>query len=310
LYGPGGLIQSIQTASSSTTAIQYFNNINIIPGTYQATVTLERRPCVGSWYNSETVVTNLITVTNSTAALPVLNADFNLTAVSLAGTPNYKVAATGVTNTGTNPYAHFGFSWNIVEVSLTNGATIPGTEVDNSSNWWGASQIPTTTFIGYNGTSTVSGNGNGIFKLGHKYRITRGVWEDCRGWSSVSKMVYICSTCRTNNTNPILVEESMADSELQTIQINSMMTDQNKLILPTVASEARFAVYPNPTTGEITVQHTVNTKWLQVHDLMGKSLLEQTPNGSTQTTFDLSSLTSGIYLLCADGEVPQKIVKQ
>jgi hypothetical protein len=69
-------------------------------------------------------------------------------------------------------------------------------------------------------------------------------------------------------------------------------------------------VYPNPTTGHIVVRHSQHIKVLQVYNTLGKLIKTINTNKSAITHIDLSALPSGIYLLRADGQVLDRIVKQ
>ncbi|MEY4927181.1 MAG: hypothetical protein RI894_1617 [Bacteroidota bacterium] len=77
----------------------------------------------------------------------------------------------------------------------------------------------------------------------------------------------------------------------------------------TAEQNAPFTIYPNPTTGQFTIEHSTNSHLFRVYDLTGQLLLEQKAVNSTQTTLDISSFPAGVYLLRAYGETAQKIIK-
>ncbi|MCL2435634.1 MAG: putative Ig domain-containing protein [Lentimicrobiaceae bacterium] len=69
-------------------------------------------------------------------------------------------------------------------------------------------------------------------------------------------------------------------------------------------------VYPNPTTGELQVTSNEQKRTnIQIFDLMGKMILEQTSQLSPITTIDISHLSNGIYILKMDNRFV-KIIKQ
>jgi Secretion system C-terminal sorting domain len=71
-----------------------------------------------------------------------------------------------------------------------------------------------------------------------------------------------------------------------------------------------FAIYPNPTTGIINVQHPSNVKTLELFDMVGNGLLTVSASSKGNTEIDLAGIPAGIYILRADGKIVQKIVKQ
>ncbi|MGH9424253.1 MAG: hypothetical protein ACRD3J_30050 [Thermoanaerobaculia bacterium] len=117
---------------------------------------------------------------------PPLDVDFGLTATLTAGnSTTFKLTAT----TSALP-AGAGFYWSVEEINLSNGTVIPGTTVSNPSQWWG--NPLTNNFGGYVGTGTLVNSTNpGVFQQGHKYRITRGVWDPCRPWTQISHTVFM-----------------------------------------------------------------------------------------------------------------------
>jgi len=71
-------------------------------------------------------------------------------------------------------------------------------------------------------------------------------------------------------------------------------------------------VYPNPTTGNITIQiaGTDQNSWVQLYDLSGRLIQEKQAYNPT-VVMDLSHLASGTYLIRVDGvESVQRVVKQ
>jgi hypothetical protein len=112
--------------------------------------------------------------------------DFTLTAVLPAGSSNtYQLTATAA------PLApEVGFSWQVEELNPVTGAVLSSTTVTNPAPWW--TNPTTNVFSGYNGTASLGPTGNpGVFAQGHEYRITRGVWDTCHPWTSISHTVFL-----------------------------------------------------------------------------------------------------------------------
>jgi hypothetical protein len=127
---------------------------------------------------------------------PPVAPDFTLTATLPAGNDRFTVIATSP------PSALFpndlGFYWDVVEVT-PNGTPVPGTLVENPSQWWADSTF--NTFKGYDSTSNypptnpVAANFPGLFKANHIYRITRAIWGPCTPWTITRKKIFICTDC-------------------------------------------------------------------------------------------------------------------
>jgi len=66
-----------------------------------------------------------------------------------------------------------------------------------------------------------------------------------------------------------------------------------------VAEEALagIGVYPNPTSGELTiVMHAAYALQLRITDLHGRELLQRSLDGSPRSSVDVSALASGLYM--------------
>lgn len=78
LFWNGNLVASSGAATLSSMFFDHtFTNVTVVPGAWHATATLERKPCLGSWYEAETISTHTKTVTNYcqifTICLPNVN---------------------------------------------------------------------------------------------------------------------------------------------------------------------------------------------------------------------------------------------
>ncbi len=62
-----------------------------------------------------------------------------------------------------------------------------------------------------------------------------------------------------------------------------------------VASTRGIRIYPNSTTGTVTIEHAEAGTW-NLHDLLGRETLRLSlPGGSRRATADLSALPPGLY---------------
>ena len=98
------------------------------------------------------------------------------------------------------PNGDCGYAWSVCELD-NNYNCIAGTAVFNPSGWW---TYPSTTFPGYDGTSTLSGSAPGIFDINKRYRISYGVWCDCLSWNSSS---WIWDPGTGKKSAPIFIED-------------------------------------------------------------------------------------------------------
>ena len=71
-----------------------------------------------------------------------------------------------------------------------------------------------------------------------------------------------------------------------------------------------FSVYPNPTTGVLTVQSKTAIVQIEIHNLLGQLVL----SNSNKNTIDISSVSQGFYFIKVKDENgdfgAQKIVKK
>jgi hypothetical protein len=70
-----------------------------------------------------------------------------------------------------------------------------------------------------------------------------------------------------------------------------------------------IVVYPNPTTGKITIEHPVSLDEIKVFDLTGKVLMKIKTLGNTKSDIDIGHLAQGIYILYAEGFSTIKVIK-
>ncbi len=100
-------------------------------------------------------------------------------------TSNLSSTTYNVTATPSKPLPTTGgcsYWWEVCEVDIA-GNCISGTIISNPQEWWTSA----TNFPGYNGTGGLSGSlPPGVFQIGKRYKIRRGVWCECNSWSQSS----------------------------------------------------------------------------------------------------------------------------
>lgn len=136
------------------------------------------------------------------------------------------ITSTSFNITATQPSITFsnacGYFWQVCELDANNNC-IPGTTVINPSQWW---TYPSTTFSGYNGTSSLSGSSPGKFDINKKYRITYGVWCECMDWNQNS-WIYN-PTLRTGSVNFTEDNDYIMPSEMKEKIIQEFEEKNNK----------------------------------------------------------------------------------
>jgi hypothetical protein len=260
-------------------------------GTHTQCITVA--PTVNTTYN--VTVTNTSTGCTGTASVlvTVQNIDPHFTLTSTLGTGNtyYTIEATNATYITGDPT--FGYWWGVEEVPY--GSTYPytaisGTEIDNSNCWWvepspvwfagyqGGTYYPTTTTALPCSSNFGAGAGVGVFTAAHEYLITYGTWSNTCPWKAISQTAYLCSGCKFENE---VVQSNITHEEVLNIQ-----SQKSKAIT--------IEIYPNPSTGNFTVETTeMGSQLLQVFDVTGKIVISETI-GST-ASINANGLPEGIY---------------
>lgn len=85
---------------------------------------------------------------------------------------------------------------------------------------------------------------------------------------------------------------------------------QEKNVSDTFSEDVQFILYPNPTNGEVTIEHPADTREILLFNLTGQLILRITPQEGTVTKIDLSSQPEGTYLLKTDTSPVMRLVKQ
>lgn len=85
---------------------------------------------------------------------------------------------------------------------------------------------------------------------------------------------------------------------------------QEKDALAPFSEDVRFILYPNPTSGEVTIEHPSDTREILILNLTGQLILRIIPLEGTITKIDLSDQPKGTYLIKTDNSQVIRLVKQ
>lgn len=76
-----------------------------------------------------------------------------------------------------------------------------------------------------------------------------------------------------------------------------------------VEKDESIIVYPNPTTGKITIEHPISLDEIALYDLTGKLVMKINTMGDTRSDIDIGQLSQGVYILYAKGFSSIKVIK-
>ena len=206
-----------------------------------------------------------------------LSSDFTLVATNPTNsTTNYIVTASVASIAPGSSYY-----WEVCEVTLLGNNIISGTCMTNPSNWWHSSLELVNTFPGYCCNSTpITGGGN--FLLGHKYKVTRGVWSQCAPWASTDKYVYM--------------------SNMQGSGGNRMFgSDENFDVFESQLASSDLVVSPNPASDNISLSvHGIDGSidFVEVLSTSGAIVFRGSYNAS-RIVLDGSGWQRGLYIVRA-----------
>jgi hypothetical protein len=258
----------------------------------------------------------------------VLNPDFTLSGTTIVGNAtDYRITATPVM---TPP----GFWWEISEVDVTTGSVIAGTTLTNNQTWWYAPFIASNAFPGYDYSSTTAPLATGYstsapyatppytstsfpvlnpgkFKLGRKYRITRGVWGTCTPWTSISKTIYINSGLVKRSSDPFIVEDDSYSPSMPSNLGAFTDVEKNKSGLSALEN---INVYPNPNNGSfVLVTPNESAKDVLIYDVTGSLVYSEKNVHDRTLQINMSDFANGFYYLkvISNGvNYSQKIIKE
>jgi hypothetical protein len=245
------------------------------------------------------------------------NPAFTLTAIGSSSSPNFTVSAT----TPPLPSGAY-FAWDVQQITSPGGTIIPGTDLSNPSQWWYSTDVPTTYFEGYcvpscPGTnasnmggpwssSAYASNHYGTFTKGNYYRITRGLWTNCIPWVSSSMVVYVCSSCKSENGEDVFIIEpdnSYHPSRPDNLEMSSAIQAGNQTADIQESIHAELYVNPNPSNGIVSIH--INPGQLidgniniSIQNIMGQVVEQKTlVNGQLDASFQLESQSKGMYVI-------------
>ncbi len=125
----------------------------------------------------------------------------------------------------------------------------------------------------------VGTNSNVVMRAGERIELNPGFSTD--GMESFIAEIVPCPNYR-------LSEETLENAETEEFEIVSKDGVESEIIPVTL--------YPNPTTGLLTLTHSQQLLTVEVYDPLGRQLLQTTPNATT-TSIDLSGQPAGIYII-------------
>jgi hypothetical protein len=136
---------------------------------------------------------------------------------------------------------------------------------------------------------TLSEHNNDYFIL-EKWDLTTAVWREIDRLSAVGERNSISEYQSidqdlTLGTNYYRLRQVDLDGSVHTSEVESIFFNENQLI----------SIFPNPSSGSIDVQLYNDGGYLEIYDLIGRSILTRKLSGTER--IDLSNLVSGQYLV-------------
>ena len=275
--------------------------------------TVYNGPLVGLNVSPTVTTTYLITVTDNATGC---TSTMNWTVTVINNDPTFSLAinttpssyfTVGLTANDLLGYNNTGFYYTLIveELDATNVAYYQ----DFGTNCWWNYPTVTETFQGYvsTGTGTYSQmpwsscpNPAGQFLYNHTYRITRVVWNDRCPKRQFSMII---TTAKSGNGNSVTAVVDHNAPDYTGIQGASPMPENSK--------SNETLVYPNPTTGKVTIELNSDLGGqIEIYNVLGdkvKSIQSKERNNQV----DLMGFPKGIYLvkIHSNGEViSQKII--
>lgn len=86
--------------------------------------------------------------------------------------------------------------------------------------------------------------------------------------------------------------------------------NQSNLMSPKVDAKGDLILYPNPTSGMITLVHPSTVTSIQVFDMVGKLVMNVPVENTEKTEINLSEFSNGIYHVRTQGFTTIKVIKQ
>jgi len=136
----------------------------------------------------------------------------------------------------------------------------------------------------------VGTNSNVVMRAGERIELNPGFSTD--GMESFIAEIVPCPNYRLSEESTVYNEQEIIETEIAN---KDVIEPDVKLV----------TVYPNPTTGLLTLAHSQQLITVEVYDPLGRQLLQTAPN-TTTTSIDLSGQPAGIYIIRAgleDGSI-------
>ena len=182
-------------------------------------------------------------------------------------------------------------------------------ENDGDGNF-GSQQIITTNA---DGATSVYATDVGMAVLSASYLDNKIAWYENDGDGNFGSQQII--TTNAYGATSVYAEDLDGDGD---IDVLSASNNDDKIAwyenLPILGVNENalsdFSVYPNPTTGVLTVQSKTAIVQIEIHSLLGQLVLSNT----NQNTIDISSVSQGVYFIKVMDENgdfgAQKVVKE
>ncbi len=219
------------------------------------------------------------------APVPTSLTSFSFTPYNVTGS-TYNVSAAAISPIA-GDCSHF---WEVEEMDASYNV-ISTTQVINPAAW---QPLATNTFIGYVGTSTLSGGAAGVFSLNKIYRFIYGRSCTC---NAVSKrfMIYGPMAARgvpggNSQSGPHLLASGILDEETAPTRISTDASNGKPVI----------KVFPNPTDNFIVIQKPAAESDVTIKLFNGNGQLVKklaAKGTDTRVEVSLSEFVSGTYLL-------------
>jgi hypothetical protein len=170
---------------------------------------------------------------------------------------------------------------------IDNNLTVADTTI-NSSKTGCFNAIDTLTLAG-GATTVVFESGSSVDLIaGHTIRLLPGFWAQNEG--------YLHATITTDNSFCFPAEQRVVykQPEEKSVEATALITTNHKL-----KTEKLVKVYPNPTSGEFTVEltHFEGTTTLTLINSLGAKAFETFVNSSENTKVELPAIIKGLYIL-------------
>ncbi len=199
-----------------------------------------------------------------------------------------------------------GYYWEVSEIDANNN-NIGTTAVYNPSQWWGA--YP-NKFVGYNGTSTLSGSNAGVFDITKKYRIIYARWCTCEAWNSTS---WIYDPKNGKNAGFVKEEIQMVTPTRSAtimkggVPTSFQGTENPKADVSKIINEksSSMRVYPNPVTDKLAVILPAGARGgeLSIYNVRGEIVLKAAVNSTdTEKQVNTAKLSPGAYVIQYNGD--------